>query len=142
VVDVTHTQDLQLEAVVSRADLAGLLQTVRSRADDPSLRALEVRTRHASTPLSRSVVSEMLRGIRFPRKGAMLAFLRACGVPEEELETWRCAWDRVNDIENRYLTDRVERSGSTQTMKGYDHDSLNLRLALSPVFFLLVKLEA
>jgi transcriptional regulator with XRE-family HTH domain len=37
----------------------------------------------------------MLKGTRFPRKAAMLSFLRACGVAEEATEPWRRAWERV-----------------------------------------------
>lgn len=47
-----------------------------------STRALAARTRHYPdplVPLSRTVVSEMLSGARFPRKAAMISFLRACG---------------------------------------------------------------
>jgi transcriptional regulator with XRE-family HTH domain len=29
----------------------------------------------------------------------MIAFLRACGVPEEELDAWRYAWDRISDLD-------------------------------------------
>jgi len=60
-----YTGDLDLAAVRSRGDLAALLREVRIRADHPSLRALEAKTRHGDIPLSKNAVAEMLRGARF-----------------------------------------------------------------------------
>ncbi|WP_375027175.1 hypothetical protein [Actinomadura sp. GTD37] len=37
----------------------------------------------------------MLAGRRFPKKAVMVAFLRACHVPEEQLPDWQRAWERV-----------------------------------------------
>lgn len=90
-----YTGDLDLNAVSTRDDLAGLLRTVHIRADKPSLRALEARTRHSVTPLSRTAVSEMLKGVRLPRKATMVSFLLACGVADEGMELWQRAWERV-----------------------------------------------
>lgn len=89
------TADLNIASAQTRDDLAVFLRIIHARADRPSLRALENKTRHAPTPLSKTVVSEMLRGTRFPRKAVMLSFLRACGVPEEALEPWQRCWERV-----------------------------------------------
>ena len=66
--DAPYTGDLNLEAVTTHDELTTALRTVHVRADKPSLRILETRTRHDSTPLSKTVVSEMLNGARFPRK--------------------------------------------------------------------------
>jgi len=93
--DAPYTDDLDLDAVCTREDLAAVLQMVHIRADQPSLRTLEARTRLHANPLSKTVVSEMLRGARFPRKAVMVAFLRACGVPDDAMEPWRRVWDRV-----------------------------------------------
>lgn len=93
--DAPYTGDLDLDAVTTRDKLVALLQTVYARADRPSLRTLEATTRHGATPLSRTVVSEMLRGTRFPHKAVMIAFLRACGVPGEGVEPWQRAWERA-----------------------------------------------
>jgi transcriptional regulator with XRE-family HTH domain len=89
------TEDIGISSAQTRGDLATLLRVVHVRADRPSLRTLEVRTRHYQTPLSKTVVSEMLKGTRFPRKAVMSSFLRACGVPEEAMEPWRRTWERV-----------------------------------------------
>jgi transcriptional regulator with XRE-family HTH domain len=93
--DVPGGEDLLLASVTTREELTALLRTVRVRADNPSLRALESRTRHDSPPLSKTSLAEMLKGERFPRKAFMVAFLRACGVQDHHIEPWRRAWERV-----------------------------------------------
>jgi hypothetical protein len=93
--DAPHTEDLGLSAVRTRADLAALLRIVHMRADRPSLRTLEARTRHSPTPLSKTVVAEMLRGVRFPRKAVMVSFILACGLADDATEPWQRAWERV-----------------------------------------------
>jgi transcriptional regulator with XRE-family HTH domain len=95
VVDAPYTGDLDLTVVTGPGELAALLRTVHLRADRPSLRVLEARTRHEPTPLSKTAVSEMLKGARFPRKAVMVAFLRACGERDDRIEAWRHAWDRI-----------------------------------------------
>jgi hypothetical protein len=74
----TYTDDLDLGAVNTSDELAALLRKVRIRADGPSLRTLEARTRHTHDSLSKTTVAEMLKGARLPRKAKMVAFLRAC----------------------------------------------------------------
>jgi len=93
--DAPYTDDLDLGAVSTRADLAARLRLVHLRADNPSLRTLEMRTRHSGTPLSRTSVADMLKGARFPRKAVMVAFLRACGVPDDKMDPWQRTWERV-----------------------------------------------
>jgi hypothetical protein len=89
------TGDLDITSAHTRGQLAALLRTIHLRADRPSLRTLEARTRHDNVPLSKTVVSEMLKGTRFPRKAVMISFLHACGVPEDTIEPWRRAWERI-----------------------------------------------
>jgi hypothetical protein len=93
--DAPYTDDLDLSAVSTRDDLAALLRTVHVRADKPSLRTLEARTRRSRTPLSKTVVAEMLKGTRFPRKVVMISFVRACGVADDATEPWQRAWERA-----------------------------------------------
>jgi len=99
--DAPYTEDLDLASVTTHRELTALLQTVHLRADSPSLRALEARSRHDATPLSKTVVSEMLKGIRFPRKAVMVNFLRACGVRDDHMEPWLRAWERIAVRENK-----------------------------------------
>lgn len=93
--DAPYTGDLDLTAVTTRSELAELLRTVHLRADRPSLRALEAKTRHSVSPLSKTAVAEMLKATRFPRRTVMVAFLQACRVPDSALEPWLRAWERV-----------------------------------------------
>lgn len=93
--DAPFTGDLDLDAALTREQLAARLRIVHLRADRPSLRALAVKTRHDATPLSKTTVSEMLSGSRFPRKAVMIAFLQACGLSDAQTEPWRRAWERI-----------------------------------------------
>jgi transcriptional regulator with XRE-family HTH domain len=93
--DAPYVGDLDLDAISTHDELAALLRTVHVRSDKPSLRTIEARTRHSATFLSKTATAEMLRGVRLPRKAVMLAFLQACGIPEEELEVWRRTWERI-----------------------------------------------
>ena len=92
--DAPNTDDLDLGAVSTPGELAALLRTVRRRADNPSLRTLEARTRHRDPPLSKTTAASMLKGARFPRKAVMLAFLRACGIPDDKMGPWQRTWDK------------------------------------------------
>lgn len=101
--DALSIDDLDLDAVSTRDQLAALLRQVYVRADKPSLRTLEARTRHGVTPLSKTAVAEMLNGERFPRKAAMVSFLGACGVQDDGMELWQRTWERVvSDAEGRH----------------------------------------
>lgn len=93
--DALYTGDLDLAAVTTPEELTTLLQIVHLRADKPSLRDLQARTRHRPTPLSRTVVSEMLRGMRTPRRAVMVSFLLACGVQDDLIDPWLRAWERI-----------------------------------------------
>jgi hypothetical protein len=98
--DAPYTDDLDLDAVSTRHDLASRLKEVRIRADK-SLRTLDRETRHGDTRLSKTAVDEMINGVRFPRKAVMVAFLKACGVPDDRMESWQRVWDRVAPREAR-----------------------------------------
>lgn len=94
-VDEPYVADLDLSSVATHEVLAALLDEVYTRADRPSLRTLEARTRQSATPLSRTTVAEMLRGTRPPRRAVMVEFLRACGLHDGSIEPWRRAWERT-----------------------------------------------
>lgn len=114
-VDVSpYADDLDLAAVNGWEELSSLLRTVHLRADKPSLRTLEARSRHSETPLSKTVVSEMLRGTRFPRKAVMLAFLQACGIQGERVEPWLRAWERIAERTARRHDPGPALAGSAQ----------------------------
>jgi transcriptional regulator with XRE-family HTH domain len=126
VVDALYTGDLDLTAPATAAELAVLLRTVHLRADRPSLRALEARTRHDPAPLSKTVVSEMLKGVRFPRKAVMVSFLRACGEDEGRIQAWRRAWDQIAAGEHRRAA-RVPAQGAAGQPAGGSGEASALR---------------
>ena len=114
--NVPYTDDLGLDAVRNPKGLADLLQTVRVRADNPSLRDLAARTRRSNPPLSKTVVHEMLKGVRLPRKAVMVAFLGACGVPDDKIEPWRRTWDRLASPEVRPPLLEITQATSSRQM--------------------------
>ncbi|AQZ62096.1 unnamed protein product [[Actinomadura] parvosata subsp. kistnae] len=86
---------LRPEAVHRHEELVALLAEQFARAD-VSLRELQARAdRSGGTRLPRATCADMLAGRRFPRKAVMVAFLRACQVPEQRLPAWERAWERV-----------------------------------------------
>ena len=86
-------------------DLARCLRQLHLRADRPSFRLLEDRTKHAKgllpgtrierVPLRRSTLSDVLQGQTFPRKGFLLTLVEACGVDLAADQRWEQAWDRL-----------------------------------------------
>jgi hypothetical protein len=99
--------DLDPAQAGSIDDLAKCLRQLRLRADTPSFRVLEDRTKHANgllpgtkirrVPLRRSTLSEVLHGQALPRKAFLLTFVEACGVDLETDQRWEKAWDRLAD---------------------------------------------
>lgn len=87
------TAEFDLESVRTRQDLAKALNIMHVRAGRPALRDLEKTTVHADVRLSRTVISEMLRGMRLASKPVTLAFVRRCGV--SDVRAWESAWQRV-----------------------------------------------
>ena len=105
-----YTGDLNLDAVGTQEQLAHVLRVIRLRADEPSLRTLAVRTRLGLTPLSKTAIADMLRGVRLPREAVMIAFLEACGVPDTEMKTWRRIWKRVADAKGAVIRTEAARA--------------------------------
>ena len=97
--------DLDPAQAASVDDLAKCLQQLHVRADSPSYRTLEDRTKHANgllpgtkierVPLRRTTLSEVLRGEVFPRKAVLLTFVEVCGINLETDRRWEQAWDRL-----------------------------------------------
>lgn len=85
----------EIGAVSCHEDLVKLLAREFARAD-ASLRELQARAdRAGGARLPRATCADMLAGRRFPKKAVMVAFLRACKVPEQEMPEWERAWERV-----------------------------------------------
>ncbi len=115
--DAPYPDNLDLDAVRTRHDLADRLRLVRIWADNPSLRTLETRARRHGDQLSKTVAGEMLKGVRRPRKAVMVAFLEACGVPDDKIGSWQRTWDRVASYEEKHTpleTTQATRSQQVQ----------------------------
>ena len=99
--------DVDPARAASLDDLASCLRQLHLRADSPSYRLLEERTKHANgllpgtkigrVPLRRSTLSEVLQGQTLPRKGFLLTFVEVCGVDLNADRRWEQAWDRLAD---------------------------------------------
>jgi cell division inhibitor SepF len=86
-------------------DLAACLRHIRLLADRPTLRELEKQTtqeggflpgtRLRRTRLTRTTLSDVLSGRKFPGKAFMLTFVDHCGVDLETDLRWEEAWDRL-----------------------------------------------
>jgi hypothetical protein len=97
--------DLDPAQADSLDELAECLRQLRLRADTPSFRLLEERTKHANeflpgtrierVALRRSTLSEVLQGQTFPKKAFLLTFVEACGVDLKADRRWEQAWDRL-----------------------------------------------
>ena len=97
--------DLDPAQAANVDDLARCLRQLYVRADSPSYRTLQDRTKHANgllpgtsierIPLRRTTLSEMLRGEVFPRKAVLLTLVEACGINLETDRRWEQAWDRL-----------------------------------------------
>ena len=86
-------------------DLARCVRDVHRRADKPTYRSLEQQTIHASgllpgtrlrrARLTRSILSDVLLGRKFPTKAFLLTFVDSCGIDIEDDRRWEQAWDRL-----------------------------------------------
>jgi serine phosphatase RsbU (regulator of sigma subunit)/anti-sigma regulatory factor (Ser/Thr protein kinase) len=76
-------------------EFAELLQRLRTRVDQPSLRVMERWAIKNGKSLSRTSVSEMLDGRTFPTKARLFAFLQVCGVEPAADPRWETAWNRL-----------------------------------------------
>lgn len=93
--DLTQAPGPALERVNCHESLVKALAEQFARAD-VSLRELQARAdRAGGARLPRATCADMLAGRRFPKKAVMVAFLRACRVPEPHIPAWERAWERV-----------------------------------------------
>ena len=95
------------ETAASLEDLAACLRYVHLRADRPTYRTLEQQTATdggvlpSTRPslkkvrLTRTIVSDVLAGRKFPGKAFLLTFVDACGIDLENDRRWEQAWDRL-----------------------------------------------
>ncbi|HEX2745010.1 MAG TPA: polyprenyl synthetase family protein [Streptosporangiaceae bacterium] len=97
--------DLDPATAGSLDDLAACLRRLHLCADKPTYRSLEQQTIHENgflpgtrlkrARLTRSILSEMLLGRKFPGKAFLLTFVDTCGIDIESDRRWEQAWDRL-----------------------------------------------
>jgi gluconokinase len=97
--------DLDPREAGNASELAACLRQVHLWAGKPSLRALERQTVRAGgflpgtrlerVSLTRSTLSDVLLGRKFPGKAFLLTFIEACGIDLAADPRWAQAWDRV-----------------------------------------------
>ena len=97
--------DLDPTTAASFDDLAARLRHVHLLADKPTYRALEQQTareggflpgtRLRRVRLTRSTLSDVLLGRKFPGKAFLLTFVDVCGIDLEKDRRWEQAWDRL-----------------------------------------------
>jgi hypothetical protein len=90
-----RTDDLDLVAVDTSAELLRYLEVLRVRAGKLSSRVLAVNARRAGMSLSKTTASKIINGSLFPSRDQLLAFVRACNVPPAGAQPWVRAWERV-----------------------------------------------
>ncbi|TDD93703.1 helix-turn-helix domain-containing protein [Actinomadura rubrisoli] len=123
VVDIAPgTQDLDLAAVATDAELVARLRMLRARAGKLSLRDLEFRARRAGLHLTRTTASKILNGDRAPTRDELIALVHACMVSAEDLGPWVAAWERIagggtHAMELNRLREQVRRRTLAQTRK-------------------------
>jgi CRP-like cAMP-binding protein len=86
-------------------ELAVCLRRLHLHAGKPTYRSLEQSTKHESrslpgtplkqVPLTRTTLSDVLHGRKFPSKAFLLTFVSECGVKIENDLRWGQAWDRL-----------------------------------------------
>ena len=114
--------DLDPTTVGDLEDLADCLRRLHIRADKPTYRSLEQQTIHANgllpgtrlkqARLTRSILSDVLLGRKFPSKAFLLTFVDACGVDIENDRRWEQAWDRVAEVEAKQFRQQSAGAGA------------------------------
>ncbi len=103
----TASAELDPAAASSVDTLARCLLQLYIRAGMPSFRTLERETAEAAgspltgdglkrVRLSRTPLSDMLGGRKFPRKAFLLTFVAACGIDLKLDQRWEEAWNRLS----------------------------------------------
>jgi DNA-binding XRE family transcriptional regulator len=95
--------------VMSAPQLIEMMKRLLVWADSPSLAKLN---KLADGKLPTSTVNDMLRSERLPRLELMLAFVRACGLDEDQEAAWQNAWHLSKAQENDPPTAATQPLGS------------------------------
>jgi exopolysaccharide biosynthesis polyprenyl glycosylphosphotransferase len=86
--------------VTSARQLVDMMKSLRRWADNPSLAELNKRA-GGHNLLPPSTVSDILNGQRLPRLELVLAFVRACGLDDDQIAAWKAAWAELKETEGK-----------------------------------------
>ncbi|WP_242911473.1 helix-turn-helix domain-containing protein [Actinomadura terrae] len=114
--------DLNLAAVATDAELVASLRILQARAGRLSLRELESRARRAGLHLPRATANKILNGDRAPTRDELIALVRACKIPADQLRPWVAAWERIasggtHAMELKRLREQVRQRALAQVRK-------------------------
>jgi hypothetical protein len=101
--DALCTDDLDLSAVRVRGEILAIMRPIRIRADDPSMRTVEAKTRHGTAPVSNTVVSQMLRDARFPALRATRHIVGMCFHNEQRSSIYESLRPSEEDALRRHV---------------------------------------
>ena len=125
--------ELDPATAASLEDLTACLNHIHLLADKPTYRALEQQTAHKGgflpgtrlkrVRLTRTIVSDVLLGRKFPGKAFLLTFVDACGIDLENDRRWGQAWDRLAAQDQQVAARRGRRRNFARRTKNYAGDS-------------------
>jgi flagellar motility protein MotE (MotC chaperone) len=112
--DWISTADLPLDDVSDFVSLRECLERVFARAGSPSLRDIErlSQTMPGATPLSRSKLSRMRRGLGDVARAELATLLKVLGVDPADWQRWAAAWGRAAERQTVGLAVQGRAQGS------------------------------
>ncbi|MFJ2342408.1 helix-turn-helix domain-containing protein [Streptomyces antimycoticus] len=90
-----QTRTVHISFVRDFSELHEAMLYLYRREGAPSYRELDSRARSRGERIPRSTLGRFLNRANVPSRGFVIAFSRACGVPDGEVEMWGQAWDRA-----------------------------------------------
>ncbi|WP_431991960.1 helix-turn-helix domain-containing protein [Streptomyces albogriseolus] len=93
--DGRRTRIVHISFVRDFSELHEAMLDLYRREGAPSYRELDDRARSRGERIPRSTLGRFLNRVNVPSRGFVIAFARACGVPDGEVEMWGHAWDRA-----------------------------------------------
>jgi outer membrane protein OmpA-like peptidoglycan-associated protein/DNA-binding XRE family transcriptional regulator len=113
--------------VTTAAQFVDMLKLLRVWAGNPSLAAL---SKHGSGHLPTSTVSDMLNSQRLPRLDLTQAFVRACGLDEDQADAWEVTWADIRSRPRRPVPPAQEPAPQQPGPDQHGHPRLRIILAL------------
>ena len=117
--------------VTSTAQLVDMMRRLRGWAGSPSLATLNDRAAGHNL-LPPSTVSDMLRSRRLPRLELVSAFVRACGLDDEQVAGWEAAWAELKDQSSAEENEEVTARSNSFPGRVYMTPDKNMGIFLDP----------